>query len=232
MRYVCSISSDAHKSIMMYIEEGMTEYQCESIFLDYCYRMGGCRHVGYTCICGSGTNSSILHYGHAAAPNNRLMEDGDLCLFDMGGSYFGYCADITCTFPLNRKFTPDQKLIYEAVLAASDAVKSYAKPGESWYCMHLLAGRVLCEKLVEGGLLQGDPQDMVDAGLNSIFQPHGLGHLLGLDVHDVGGYQEDSPERPTDFNSSKLRTARDLEVGMVVTIEPGCYFIKPVSKLK
>lgn len=232
MRYVARVSSEAHKTVMLHIEPGMTEYQCESMFMDFCYRTGGCRHMAYTCICGSGINSSVLHYGHAAAPNSKTLEDGDMCLFDMGGTYFGYCADITCSFPVNGKFTPDQKLIYEAVLAANVAVKRYAKPEESWVTLHLLAGRVLLQELVDGGLLQGDIDQMLDAGLNSIFQPHGMGHLLGLDVHDVGGYQLETPDKPEDNNANKLRMARYLKKGMVVTIEPGCYFIKPVSKFK
>ncbi|KAI5646234.1 metallopeptidase family m24 domain-containing protein [Phthorimaea operculella] len=78
MRYVCKVSSDAHKQVMLYARPGLMEYQCESIFLDHCYRVGGCRHVSYTCICGSGHNAATLHYGHAAAPNSKPINDGDM----------------------------------------------------------------------------------------------------------------------------------------------------------
>lgn len=207
---------------------GMTEYQGEAQFLHHSYFVGGCRHASYTCICGSGPNSSILHYGHAAAPNDRLVVDGEMLLFDMGANYFGYCADITCSFPANGKFTDDQRFIYNAVLAACRAVHENAREGVNWVDMHKLANRVLLTKLKEGGLLRGEVDDMMAAGLNGVFQPHGLGHLIGLDVHDVGSYLEKCPPRPTEPGLGSLRFARDLKAGMYVTIEPGCYFIPHV----
>lgn len=147
----------------------------------------------------------------------------------MGGNYFGYAADITCTFPADGKFNADQKFIYEAVLKANLAVQNEAKPGVSWTDMHLLATRVLLEELKAGGLVKGDVQEMIQVGLGGIFQPHGLGHLLGLDVHDVGGYLSGNPERPTEPRGlDRLRTARVLQKNMVLTIEPGCYFVDPV----
>ncbi|XP_030881156.1 xaa-Pro dipeptidase [Leptonychotes weddellii] len=88
------------------------------------------RHSSYTCICGSGENSAVLHYGHAGAPNDRTIQDGDMCLFDMGGEYYCFSSDITCSFPANGKFTADQKAIYEAVLRSCRAVMSAMKPGE------------------------------------------------------------------------------------------------------
>ncbi|KAL0829227.1 hypothetical protein ABMA28_004054 [Loxostege sticticalis] len=224
MRYVCKISSDAHKQVMLHTKPGLMEYQCESVFLDHCYRVGGCRHVSYTCICGSGDNAATLHYGHAAAPNTKLIQYGDMCLFDMGGNYAGYAADITCSFPANGKFTEDQKLIYEAVLFARDAVIKEAKPGVMWTDMHLTANRAMLEHLKKGGLLKGDVEEMIKNGVNGILQPHGLGHLLGLDVHDVGGYLPHCPPRP-EGPLARLRTARRLQPGMLLTVEPGCYFI-------
>lgn len=157
----------------------MMEYKGESQFLHHSYSVGGCRHVSYSCICGSGPNASILHYGHAAAPNDKIIKDGEMLLFDMGANYFGYAADITCSYPVNGKFTDDQRFIYNAVLAACQAVHVNVKPGVNWTTMHDLANRVLLTKLKEGGLLQGDIDDMMKAGINAVFQPHGLGHLIG-----------------------------------------------------
>lgn len=146
-------------------------------------------------------------------------------MFDMGANYGGYAADITCSFPANGKFTEDQKMVYNAVLAARDAVIEQAREGVSWVEMHKLANRVMLQKLKEGGLLKGDVEDMMSVGLNGIFQPHGLGHLLGLDVHDVGSYLPGQPQRPTDPGCTRLRFSRILMDGMYVTVEPGCYFI-------
>lgn len=94
--------------------------------------------------------------------------------------------------------------------------------------MHILSNRVMLEKLKAGQLLTGDVSAMIEAGLNYVFQPHGLGHLIGLDVHDVGGYLEDCPPRPTQLGPNRLRFARVLKKNMYVTIEPGCYFIRPL----
>ncbi|KAK7866927.1 hypothetical protein R5R35_001664 [Gryllus longicercus] len=228
IRYTNKISSEAHIQIMQKMKPGMKEYQAEATFLEYCYYVGGCRHVSYTCICGSGENGAILHYGHAAAPNDKTIHDGDMCLFDMGCSYNGYTSDITCSFPANGVFTPEQKIIYNAVLKANRAVIAAMKPGVSWVDMHVLANRVLLQELTDNGLLQGDVDDMLKADLGAIFQPHGLGHLMGLDVHDVGGYLPDQPQRPSAPGLKSLRTARVLQAGMVLTVEPGCYFIEPL----
>lgn len=230
LRYVAKVSSDAHKKVMKipFMKEKHFEYQAEAVFLAHSYYIGGCRHMSYTCICGVGNNSAILHYGHAGAPNNREIKNGDMCLFDMGANYFGYCADITCSFPANGKFTQDQKLVYNAVLDASNAVMNAAKEGVSWVEMHLLANRVMLEKMKAGNLLTGDVDAMIEAGINYVFQPHGLGHLIGLDVHDVGGYLENCPPRPTQAGPNRLRFARELKANMYVTIEPGCYFIRPL----
>ena len=225
LRYVAKVSSDAHIKVMKFMRPGRSEYEGESVFLHHSYSVGGCRHTSYTCICGSGVNSAVLHYGHAAAPNDRAVQDGDMCLFDMGANYCGYAADITCSFPANGKFTEDQKFIYNAVLEARNAVLKEAKDGVSWVDMHRLSCRVLLQRLQAGGMLQGDVDEMLAAGLAGLFQPHGLGHLIGLDVHDVGGYLPEQPPRPSEPWISKLRFARTLKAGMYVTVEPGCYFI-------
>ncbi|XP_036343902.1 xaa-Pro dipeptidase [Rhagoletis pomonella] len=226
LRYVAKVSSDAHIRVMQFMHPGRSEYEGEAVFLHHAYAVGGCRHASYTCICGSGVNSAVLHYGHAGAPNDGPVRDGDMCLFDMGANYCGYAADITCSFPANGKFNEDQKLIYNAVLAGRNAVLQEARDGVSWVDMHKLACRVMLQKLKDGGMLKGEVDDMLEAGLAGIFQPHGLGHLIGLDVHDVGGYIAGQPSRPGEPWLSKLRFARTLKAGMYVTVEPGCYFIE------
>uniref|UniRef100_A0AAX7VHY3 Xaa-Pro dipeptidase n=1 Tax=Astatotilapia calliptera TaxID=8154 RepID=A0AAX7VHY3_ASTCA len=196
----------------------------DCLFQHYCYTKGGMRHTSYTCICGTGNNSSVLHYGHAGAPNDKTIADGDMCLFDMGGEYYCYSSDITCSFPANGKFTPDQRAIYEAVLKASRAVMAALRPGVKWTDMHRVADRVHLEELVKIGILIGSVEDMMKVHLGSVFMPHGLGHLLGIDVHDVGGYPE-GIERIDEPGLKSLRMGRLVQERMVLTVEPGIYFI-------
>ncbi|XP_003467255.1 xaa-Pro dipeptidase isoform X1 [Cavia porcellus] len=224
LRYTNRISSEAHKEVMKAVKVGMKEYEMESLFQHYCYSRGGMRHNSYTCICCSGENAAVLHYGHAGAPNDRTIQDGDMCLFDMGGEYYCFASDITCSFPANGKFTEDQKAIYEAVLRSCRAVMNAMKPGVWWPDMHRLANRIHLEELTRIGILSGSVDAMVQAHMGAVFMPHGLGHLMGLDVHDVGGYPE-GVERIDEPGLRSLRTARQLEPGMVLTVEPGIYFI-------
>ncbi|CAH1780537.1 unnamed protein product [Owenia fusiformis] len=224
LRYTNKISSEAHKEVMRSVRPGLMEYQMESVFSHYCYKIGGMRHCSYTCICGSGNNGATLHYGHAGAPNDKKINDGDMCLFDMGGEYYCYTSDITCSFPANGKFTEKQKDIYNSVYKSSRAVMKALKPGVNWTDMHRLADRVHLEELKCHGLLKGDIDDMVKAKLGAVFMPHGLGHFMGCDTHDVGGYPE-GVERIEEPGLRSLRTARDIESNMCLTIEPGIYFI-------
>lgn len=224
IQYANDISSEAHIEVMRNTKVGMKEYQLESIFLHHSYMYGGCRHCSYTCICATGTNSSVLHYGHAAAPNDKMLQEGDMALFDMGAEYNFYGSDITCSFPVNGKFSDDQRLIYNAVLAAHDDVIAAMKPGINWVDMHKLAEKVILESLKKGNLLFGNVEDMMAQRLGAVFMPHGLGHLLGIDTHDPGGYLE-GVERPKEPGLRSLRTARNLKENMVITVEPGCYFI-------
>lgn len=141
LRYVGAVSSEAHIAVMQAVAEGMIEYQLESLFSHWCHFYGGCRHNSYTCICASGINSSVLHYGHAGEPNGRRLQQADMCLFDMGGEYACYGADITTSFPVSGKFTPNQRMVYSAVLAAVYAVEDAMKPGVKWLDMHTLSYR-------------------------------------------------------------------------------------------
>ena len=227
MKYTHWVSSMAHVEVMRNARPGMMEYQLESLFQHHTYTHGGCRHMSYTCICACGPNPAIMHYGHAGRPNNRLLEDGDIALLDMGAEYHCYASDVTCSFPINGRFSDDQLLIYEAVLAAQVAVISKMRPGVSWPDMHRTAEMTILQHLQKGGILKanGSIDDMIDADLGATFMPVGLGHLIGLDTHDVGGYAEGTPSRSERPGLSKLRTARTLAEGMVLTVEPGCYFI-------
>ncbi len=218
------ISSAAHVEVMRKCRPGIMEYQLEALFLHEVYARGGCRFSAYTCICGCGPHSSVLHYGHQGAPNDGLLHDGDMFLNDSGAEYHGYASDITCSYPVNGRFTADQRMVYEAVLAANRAVQAAMRPGVPWPDMHRLAERTIAERLEEAGLLRGSVDELMANHVPALFMPHGLGHFMGLDVHDVGGYPE-GVSRIDEPGIRSLRTGRKLEAGMVITVEPGVYFI-------
>ena len=232
LEHVAYISSMAHVYTMRHTKPFMMEYQCESLFRHYGYFNFGSRLVGYTPICGCGPNSSILHYGHAGEPNNRQIQPNDMLLMDMGAEYFGYGSDITCSYPASGIFTEKQAGIYTAVLNAQKAVWAMIRPGVSWVDCHKAAERAILTQLVHLGvvMVEEDPctttiENLVDMRLGAIFMPHGLGHFIGIDTHDVGGYLPGHPERIQQPGLKSLRTARILKESMVLTNEPGCYFI-------
>jgi len=226
LAYASAISSRAHVEVIRSIKHGKMEYELESLFKHYCYSRGGMRNESYTSICATGKNGATLHYGHAGAPNAAQIKDGDLVLMDMGAEYHCYAADITTTVPCGGKFSGDQKVIYEGVLAAHQSVLAALKPGVSWISLQILAEKIILQALVAGGFLVGDVDEMHAKRVSAVFMPHGLGHLLGIDTHDVGGYGLPGlPERSTEPGLKSCRTARVMKEGNVMTVEPGCYFI-------
>jgi len=234
MQYVNDVSSAAHVQVMKEVKEGMMEYEMEAIFKYYCQRRGNCRYSAYTCICGSGHACATLHYGHAGAPNDKTISNTDMLLLDMGAEYHGYCSDITCSYPASGKFSNEQKIVYNMVLAAQKAVISSIKPGVLWSDMHRLAEGVICEQLLKNDFIRENGatvEELVEKyHIVALFFPHGLGHLLGLDTHDVGGYPSHEAPRPDRAGVKKLRTNRLLKPGMVLTVEPGVYFIEALLK--
>jgi Xaa-Pro aminopeptidase len=160
------------------------------------------------------------------------MHSGQLALNDSGAeSPLHYASDITRTFPVNGKFSPTQKEIYEIVHNMQAVAFDYCKPGNSYKDAHLATARVAVEGLKSIGLMKGETEQAVEAGAHALFFPHGLGHMLGLDVHDMEGLGEDlvgydnKSERSDQFGLAYLRLAKKLEPGFVLTVEPGIYFI-------
>ena len=165
---------------------------------------------------------------HNEQYHNRL-KSGDLLLADVGAeNSWGWASDITRTWPVSGKFSPTQRAIYDLVLAAHDTCIAQLQPGVEYREIHLLAARIIAEGLVDLDILRGNPQDLVDRDAHALFFPHGIGHLLGLDVHDMedlgdlAGY-ETGRTRSDRFGLGYLRLDRTLRSGMVVTIEPGFY---------
>lgn len=229
MRQITEITSFAHAYVMRNVQaDKMMEYQVESLFRHYCYYNYGCRLTGYTSICGCGPDAAILHYGHTGEPNNRPIKSGQMGLFDMGAEYMCYGSDVTCSYPVNGKFTDRQRIIYQAVYNAQVAVYRLMKPGISYCDCHKAAEAAILLSLVDAGLVipcDKTIAELVELRLGAVFMPHGLGHFIGIDTHDVGGYLPGHPERSTLPGLKALRTSRILQANMVLTVEPGCYFI-------
>lgn len=224
LKYVNDVSSRAHVETMRAVRAGQREHLAEATFKFHAATRG-CFRVGYGCICGSGPRNAILHYGHPAEPNPELVPEGSLRLLDMGAEYHCYSADVTCTFPVSGRFSDSQRVVYEAVWAAVLAVERSIKPGVSYKDMHRLAQRTLLEQMRACGLLVGTVEEMLQKGLMFYFMPHGLGHMLGLDVHDVGGYPPGAFRKDDPSVRENLRLGRELKQGFVLTVEPGFYFI-------
>ncbi len=204
MRQAAQISAQAHVRAMQQVKPGMMEYQLEAELL-YIFAQNGCQ-TAYNSIVGGGANGCILHY----VENNQPLKDGDLVLIDAGAELDHYAADITRTFPVNGKFSPEQKALYELVLNAQLAAIEATKSGNHYRVPHEIAVQILTTGLVELGLLQGDVEELIASEAYRQFYMHGTGHWLGMDVHDVGSYKANDEWRP-------------YEAGMVVTVEPGLY---------
>ncbi|MEQ8703989.1 MAG: aminopeptidase P family protein [Phaeodactylibacter sp.] len=174
-------------------------------------------------------NGQTLHNHH----HGNTLKEGDLVLCDFGSAAprTDYASDITRTFPVSKTFTERQKAIYQIVLDAEEQSIQAIKPGVPYKDIHLLAAKIITTGLRELGLMKGDADAAVEAGAHALFFPHGLGHMMGLDVHDMEDLGEDHVgytdelKRSPQFGLKSLRLARPLEAGFVLTVEPGIYFI-------
>jgi Xaa-Pro aminopeptidase len=205
MQRAADIAAEAHIEAMKAARPGMKEYEIEAL-LEYNFRRNGAAAPAYTSIVGSGANATVLHY----VTNDGTLNEGDLLLVDAGAEYRGYASDITRTFPVSGRFSPAQREIYELVLETQMACVEMVRPGVTNDEIKQRSIEMLTEGMVRLGLLQGDPTKLIEEEKYKQFYMHGLGHYLGLDVHDVGRYYH--KEEP-----------RKLESGMVMTVEPGLY---------
>jgi Xaa-Pro aminopeptidase len=215
LRQATAISAQAHNRAREFAQIGHYEYQIQAE-IEHTFRMAGGMGPAYPSIVASGANACILHY----IENNRQVQDGDLLLIDAGCAYEYYNGDITRTFPVNGKFTPEQKTLYDLVLAAQLAAIEAVKAGNPYNAFHDAAVKVLVEGLKDLGLLVGDSEEIIKEEKYKPFYMHRTGHWLGLDVHDAGTYK------------CSEEAWQILQPGNVVTVEPGLYIapdIKPVE---
>lgn len=204
MQIASDISAEAHTRAMQTVRPGMMEYALEAE-LNYVFGRNGCV-PSYNSIVGGGENACILHY----VENDKELHDGDLVLIDAACEYQFYASDITRTFPVNGKFSPEQKALYNLVLEAQIAAINAVQIGNSYKEPHHVAVRILVQGLLDLGIMQGDLEEIIASESYRQFYMHGTGHWLGMDVHDVGTYKVDGEWRA-------------YEEGMVVTVEPGLY---------
>ena len=204
MQLASDISAEAHTRAMQTVKPGMMEYALEAE-LNYIFGKNGCV-PSYNSIVGGGANACILHY----VENDKALNDGDLVLIDAACEYQLYASDITRTFPVNGKFSPEQKALYELVLKAQLAAIDAVRIGNSYKEPHNVAVRILAQGLLNLGIMHGDLEEIIEKESFRQFYMHGTGHRLGMDVHDVGSYKQDGEWRA-------------YEEGMVVTVEPGLY---------
>jgi Xaa-Pro aminopeptidase len=224
LEYALNIAYEMHTTAMKMAEPGMVEQKIAGAIEGIAKSMGP--GVSFPPIVS--IHGEILHNHHY----ENKMKKGDLMVNDSGAeSYLHYASDITRTFPVDGKFTSKQKEIYDIVLNAQlDSIKAI-KPGRKFRDVHLLAARTIAVGLKELGFIKGDIDEVIKSGAHALFFPHGLGHMLGLDVHDMEGLGEDyvgyntKIKRSQQFGLAYVRYAKELEPGLVLTVEPGIYFI-------
>ena len=205
MRKAAQISAKGHIRAMQFCKPGVYEYQLEAELL-HSFMQQGARSPAYSSIVGGGKNGCILHY----VENSETLKNGDLVLIDAGAEIECYAADISRTFPVNGKYSKEQRILYDIVLAGQLAAIEQVKPGNHWNDPHEAAIKVITQGLIDIGILKGKLETQIKKETYKDFYMHRTGHWLGMDVHDVGDYKVDGEWRV-------------LEPGMVLTVEPGLY---------
>ncbi len=206
IRYALSLTASAHHEAMRRCKAGMKEYEL-SAFMSYIFASNGVEHEAYGAIVAGGNNANTLHY----ISNKETLCDGDLVLIDAACEWELYASDITRTFPVNGKFTDAQRSVYDKVLEVQLLVIKAIKPKVKRDWLQKYSEELLCQALVDLGILSGEVSALLEAKAHKKYAPHGIGHWMGLDVHDPCPYVDD-------FGDSL-----SFEAGMVMTIEPGIY---------
>ena len=219
-----NITKEMHLSAMKNVKAGMKEYELVAEVEKQPRKYKA--YYSFQTILSK--NGQILHnHSHL-----NTLKDGDMVLLDCGAlSNEGYCGDMTTTFPVSGKFTKRQKTIHNIVRDMFNRAKELSKAGITYKEVHLEACKVLVENMKKLRLMKGAVEDIVSSGAYALFMPHGLGHMMGMTVHDMENFGEinvgydEGEKKPTQFGLSSLRLAKKLEIGNVFTIEPGIYFI-------
>jgi Xaa-Pro aminopeptidase len=221
MRIAERATSAAFAAAVPVLVEGSTERSVQ-VELETAALRAGADAMAYDTIVGAGTNSAVLHF----MPTDRPLVNGDLVLIDAGADYRQYASDITRTYPVGGRLSPEQEELHAVVHAAERASIERCLPGTEWVDVHMTAAQVIAEGLVAFGVLRGEPSALVESGAVWLFFPHGIGHLVGLGVRDAAGPLRSRRDTPTPI--ANLRINLPLEPGYVVTVEPGIYFVPAI----
>lgn len=213
LKTACEISAKGHIDAMKFTRPGVNERQIQAV-LTHSFLMNGASREGYGYIVASGNSATTLHYNF----NDQKCNNGELLLIDAGAEYKYYTGDITRTFPVSGKFTDEQARVYEGVLKIQKQIISSLKPGLVFKELHEMGTSLLTDFMLELGLLTGRKDDIIQANTQKKYYPHGIGHWLGMDVHDAGLYFIKGTPRP-------------IEANMCFTIEPGIYLPEEDSSL-
>jgi Xaa-Pro aminopeptidase len=218
MRVAQQATRAAFARVLEVLADGVTEREAQ-IELEAAAFRHGAAAMGYDTIIGTGPNSAVLHF----MPSARVMRRGELVLIDAGAAHRGYVSDITRTFCVGGVFDQTQQELHAVVHAAQRAAIDAVAPGIEWRDVHLIAARTIADGLAAAGILRGSADSLVESGAIGLFFPHGIGHLVGLGVRDAGDPEWERRHDPPPFPN--LRIDLPLVPGMVVTVEPGLYFV-------
>ena len=218
MRIAERATSAAFAAAVPALVEGSTERSVQ-IELETAALRAGADAMAYDTIVGAGTNSAVLH----VMPTDRRLAQGDLVLIDAGADYRQYASDITRTYAVGGRLSAEQQELHHVVHAAEQAAIARCVPGTEWVEVHMTAAQVIAEGLVAFGVLRGEPSALVESGAVWLFFPHGIGHLVGLGVRDAHGPLPSRRDTPSPIKN--LRINLPLQPGLVVTVEPGIYFV-------
>lgn len=225
----CAVTAEMHKAAIRAARPGVTEYQMKAIVEGVATSHG--MRCSFPTI--ATVHGEILH-NHSY---NNVLEEGKLFLLDAGAeTAMGYAGDMSSTCPVGMRYSEQQKAIYDLQQAASRAAVEMLRPGVPFLDVHMQASRTIAAGLKDLGIMKGDIEEAVNAGAHAMFFPTGLGHMMGLDVHDMENFGEvwvgyDGKPKSTVFGFKSLRLARPLEEGFVFTIEPGIYFMPELTGL-
>jgi Xaa-Pro dipeptidase len=218
VREIGTIANKGYEKIKSFIKPGVTEREIQIEYEAEIQRYGS-HGTPYDSIVGSGSNAAVLH----AIPTLKKVQAGELVLIDAGAQIHDYCVDITRVYPASGKFSSQQQSLYDLVLKAQTQAIENCRVGMKWNQIHCLTAQVIADGLVSMNLMKGSIDSILDTGAIAIFYPHGVGHLVGLRVRDTGHEENINPKV---YCGARIRVDFPLKENMLITVEPGCYFIK------